>query len=106
MVVGVQFKRAKRQVPVHPCRMVSPLVERVGRCEQQIWSVVKESHLDRDLHPDFGQQYGIPITVVSGSHKKVKVAFDYSDESDHARYPRTSTPASIARSTARRWASW
>ena len=46
-----------------------------------------------DLHPDFGPSYGdgpnygIPITVVSGSHQKVWVRFDYASESDHVRYP-------------------
>jgi len=47
----------------------------------------------RDLHPDFGPSYGdgpnygIPITVVGGSHQKVWVRFDYASESDHVRYP-------------------
>jgi hypothetical protein len=47
-----------------------------------------------NLHPDFGRSfgaqpvpYGIPITVVSGSHPKVHVKFMYSSESDHVRYP-------------------
>jgi hypothetical protein len=46
-----------------------------------------------DLHPDFGSAgphaapYGIPITVVSGSHRVVHVSFQYSSESDHSRYP-------------------
>jgi hypothetical protein len=47
-----------------------------------------------DLHPDFGPSYGaqpvpygIPITVVSGHHKTVKVHFTYASESDHVRYP-------------------
>jgi hypothetical protein len=49
---------------------------------------------DRDLHPDFGPAYGaqpvpygIPITVVGGGHRKVRVRFDYADESDRVRYP-------------------
>jgi len=47
----------------------------------------------RELHPDFGPSYGdgpnygIPITVVDGSHPKVWVRFDYADESDRVRYP-------------------
>ncbi|HUG61449.1 MAG TPA: hypothetical protein VMP03_06370 [Methylomirabilota bacterium] len=48
----------------------------------------------RNLHPDFGPSYGaipgpygIPITIVDGSHPKVKVRFDYADESDRVRYP-------------------
>jgi hypothetical protein len=51
------------------------------------------SHMSstRDLHPDFGPSggypYGIPITVVSGTHAKVSVSFDYDDESDAVKYP-------------------
>jgi hypothetical protein len=48
----------------------------------------------RNLHPDFGKSYGeqsvpygIPITVVTGSHAKVRVRFDYASESDGVRYP-------------------
>lgn len=46
------------------------------------------------LHPDFGPSYGaqpapygIPITVVAGSHPKVKVKFQYASESDPGPYP-------------------
>lgn len=49
---------------------------------------------DRDLHPDFGPSYGaqsvpygIPITVVDGDHGRVRVRFEYADESDRVRYP-------------------
>lgn len=54
------------------------------------------SHMStsRQLHPDFGPSYGdgpnygMPVTVVvSGAHRKVKVAFTYASESDHVRYP-------------------
>lgn len=53
------------------------------------------SHMstDRDLHPDFGPSfgdgpnYGIPVTLVDGSHTKVHVSFTYADESDRVRYP-------------------
>ena len=53
------------------------------------------SHMstDVDLHPDFGPSYGdgpdygIPVTVVGGAHRKVAVAFDYRSESDRERYP-------------------
>ena len=45
----------------------------------------------RRLHPDFGPSdgypYGIPITVVAGTHAKVPVTFEYADESDRVRYP-------------------
>jgi hypothetical protein len=53
------------------------------------------SHMspDRDLHPDFGPSfgdgpnYGIPVTVVDHDHRRVRVRFDYADESDRVRYP-------------------
>jgi hypothetical protein len=46
------------------------------------------------LHPDFGPSYGaqpvpygIPVTVVSGTHAKVPVIFQYASESDRVKYP-------------------
>jgi hypothetical protein len=53
------------------------------------------SHMssDVDLHPDFGPSfgdgpnYGIPVTVVKPSHRRVRVRFDYASESDRVRYP-------------------
>ena len=54
------------------------------------------SHMSptRKLHPDFGPSYGeqpapygIPITIVAGSHAKVNVTFDYWQESDRVPYP-------------------
>ena len=48
----------------------------------------------RKLHPDFGPSgdpvhpwYGIPYTVVSGTHPKLSLDFDYPDESDRVGYP-------------------
>jgi hypothetical protein len=41
----------------------------------------------RDLHPDFGGPYGIPVTTVGAGHAKVPVAFDYAEESDRVGYP-------------------
>ncbi len=46
-----------------------------------------------DLHPDFGPSYGdgpdygLPVTVVKHGHARVKVRFQYADESDRVRYP-------------------
>jgi hypothetical protein len=46
-----------------------------------------------DLHPDFGPSfgdgpnYGIPITVVTHAHPRVRVRFQYASESDRVRYP-------------------
>jgi hypothetical protein len=53
------------------------------------------SHMStsRRLHPDFGPSfgdgpgYGMPVTVVRGAHRKVRVAFTYASESDRVRYP-------------------
>ncbi len=54
------------------------------------------SHMstNRRLHPDFGpsygaqpQPYGIPVTVVAGSHPKVTPSFTYASESDRRGYP-------------------
>jgi hypothetical protein len=49
------------------------------------------------LHPDFGPSYGaqpvpygMPITIVNGA-PRVRVAFDYADESDRVRYPLSRT---------------
>jgi hypothetical protein len=45
------------------------------------------------MHADFGSgtwdgaKIGIPITVVAGGQPKVRVAFDYADESDKGPYP-------------------
>lgn len=41
----------------------------------------------RDLHPDFGGPYGIPVTRVGAGHPRVHVRFDYAAESDRVRYP-------------------
>ncbi len=46
----------------------------------------------RLLHPDFGPSgmtvpYGIPYNIVSSTHQKVSVAFEYADESDAGPYP-------------------
>ncbi|HLG43139.1 MAG TPA: hypothetical protein VI643_07220 [Planctomycetota bacterium] len=42
---------------------------------------------DANFHPDFGRQYGIPYCVVTPKQKKVKVTFEYADESDPGPYP-------------------
>ena len=49
--------------------------------------------LSRGLHPDFGSglwdggPIGIPFDVVSSKTPRSHVSFEYSDESDHVRYP-------------------
>lgn len=42
---------------------------------------------DKTLHPDFGRQYGIPYCLVPSKQKRVKVSFEYADESDPGPYP-------------------
>jgi hypothetical protein len=50
--------------------------------------------LDASLHPDFSNQggYGIPFNVVGRTQKKVRVTFDYADESDRGPYPIPARP--------------
>jgi hypothetical protein len=48
--------------------------------------------LEDPVHPDFGTVYngapnGIPFTVVSGHARRVRVRFQYADESDRGPYP-------------------
>jgi hypothetical protein len=45
--------------------------------------------LHTGLHPDFGHEasYGIPYNVVGRSTPRVRVSFDYADESDRGPYP-------------------
>jgi hypothetical protein len=55
--------------------------------------IIRSIGVDEGLHPDFGSGrwqgglIGIPITVVRGSQPKVRVAFQYADESDPGPYP-------------------
>lgn len=56
-------------------------------------TIINSIGADETLHPDFGSgrwegaPIGIPITVVRGSQQKVRVAFEYADESDPGPYP-------------------
>lgn len=45
--------------------------------------------LDRPLHPDFSNAggYGIPFNIVGRTQRKVRVGFEYADESDRGPYP-------------------
>lgn len=48
---------------------------------------------DREFHPDWGTQYGIPYAVVSGKAKKQKILeWQYGDESDRDPYPIPDNP--------------
>ena len=67
----------------------------VSRLPVNSRSVAWLSHMQAatlHLHPDFGPSgtavaYGIPYTVVTGSHAKVSPVFDYAGESDIVGYP-------------------
>jgi hypothetical protein len=65
----------------------------ISRLKVHPRSAAWKSHMSptRRLHPDFGPSggvpYGIPITVVPGTHARVPVTFTYADESDQVRYP-------------------
>ncbi len=68
----------------------------VSRLPVHMRSAQWMSHMSptRKLHPDFGPSYGeqpapygIPITVVAGSHAKVNVTFQYWQQSDRIPYP-------------------
>lgn len=56
-------------------------------------ALVRSIGIDASAHADFGSgkwdggPIGIPYVVVGGKQKKVKVSFDYADESDRVRYP-------------------
>jgi hypothetical protein len=56
-------------------------------------AIVRSIGLDDGMHADFGSgrfdggPIGIPYTTVSKRQKRVRVSFDYSDESDRGPYP-------------------
>ncbi len=54
-------------------------------------TLLRTMGLTTGLHPDFssvaGGNYGIPYNLVTSATKKVKVRFDYADESDPGPYP-------------------
>src|SRR5262249_1353595 len=62
-------------------------------------ALIRSIGADASLHPDFGSgtwdgsKIGIPITVVGAGQPKVRVRFDYADESDRGGCP---IPADVA----------
>lgn len=48
------------------------------------WLASSGAAAGRNLHPDFGAGYGLPINVVHSSHPTTRFTFDYADESDPA----------------------
>jgi hypothetical protein len=84
---------AAPRCPVFP--KSNPWNQRVDRLTVAANSdaVVRSIGLDETLHADFGSglweggPIGIPITVVKRGQRRVRVAFDYADESDRGPYP-------------------
>jgi hypothetical protein len=65
-------------------------LSRHPRSSQWMSHMSPRTRLHPDFGPSFGEQqvpYGIPITLVRGSHPKVHVRFQYARESDRVRYP-------------------
>jgi hypothetical protein len=56
-------------------------------------AIISSIGADTGLHPDFGsglwagRPIGIPYTVVTSTQPRVRVSFDYADESDSGPYP-------------------
>jgi hypothetical protein len=79
--------------PVFPA--TNPWNQRVDRLPvaRDSDAIVSSIGLDDHVHADFGSglwnggPIGIPITVVRGTQRKVRVTFDYADESDRGPYP-------------------
>ena len=58
---------------------------------------IKSIGANKPLHPDFGTVWngapsGIPYVVVSGTQPKIKIPFEYADESDPGPYPLPANP--------------
>jgi hypothetical protein len=73
--------------PIFPA--ANPWNQRVDRlpADPRSDAIVSAIGADEPFHPDFGTQYGIPFTTVSSRQKRVRVGFDYADESDKGPYP-------------------
>jgi hypothetical protein len=83
-----------RGCPIFPAN--NPWNERVDRLPvaSDSSALVAAIGLDAPVHPDFGSfdGYGIPYTVVGHSTTRVRVSFDYADESDKGPYPLPAHP--------------
>jgi hypothetical protein len=73
--------------PIFPAS--NPWNQRVDRLptDPRSDAIVAAIGADEPFHPDFGTRYGIPFTTVSAQQKRVRVGFDYADESDKGPYP-------------------
>jgi hypothetical protein len=98
LLVGGQPADALRhpaapRCPIFPAS--NPWNQRVDRLPVAANSdaIIRSIGPDDTLHPDFGSglwegaPIGIPITVVRGRQPRVRVAFEYDEESDRGPYP-------------------
>jgi hypothetical protein len=89
---GHSLPRAKK-CPVFPAN--NPWNQRVDKLPVagDSAAVIRSIGVDKPVHPDFGSglyngaPIGIPYTTVAGRQHKVRVKFDYADESDKGPYP-------------------
>jgi hypothetical protein len=83
-----------RGCPIFPAN--NPWNERVDRLPvaSDSGALIASIGLDAPVHPDFGSfaGYGIPYTVVGHATTRVRVSFDYADESDRGPYPLPAHP--------------
>jgi hypothetical protein len=83
-----------RGCPILPAN--NPWNERVDRLPvaSDSGALIASIGLDAPVHPDFGSfaGYGIPYTVVGHATTRVRVSFDYADESDRGPYPLPAHP--------------
>jgi hypothetical protein len=92
-VAGTAPLPGAARCPVFPGS--NPWNQRVDRLPvtKRSAEIVAAIGVDTGLHADFGsglwkgEPTGIPITVVPGTQAKVRVTFDYADESDGGPYP-------------------
>jgi hypothetical protein len=89
---GHPLPRAKK-CPVFPAS--NPWNQRVDKLPAagDSAAIIRSIGVDKPVHPDFGSglynggPIGIPYTTVPGRQHKVRVKFDYADESDKSPYP-------------------
>jgi hypothetical protein len=103
-VIGVALVLGGRPAEAlrHPAAPRCPIFPKTNPWNQRVHrlpvapnsdAIIASIGSDRTLHPDFGSgqwegaPIGIPITIVRRGQPKVRVAFEYADESDRGRYP-------------------
>jgi hypothetical protein len=98
LLIGGKPAEALRHPAAPRCPILpksNPWNERVDRLPVAASSdaIIRSIGPDETLHADFGSglwegaPIGIPITVVRGRQRKVRIRFEYADESDRGPYP-------------------